>query len=423
MSTDMQSGSPTGQCPIDQHCWSHQKTARPQEPATSPIECDEYGVWHIHGFKEAKAILRSGSVKQAGLGAELFEKVNSFGTPVFYMEGKKHQQYRKQISRFFTPKAVDAKYKRLIEQQVDRFIETIKRKKQVDLNWISYSLVGSVVYKILGLDHSRLPGMQRRLDRFLTRLPDMQHRHDAPDKGKANKIHWNLLQLIETQLRALVIFWLDIQPAIQAHKREPGDDLISHLLTQNYTSHELLTECLTFAMAGIQAPREFICIATWHFLEQPELRARYLAASDEERDVMLQEILRLEPFVERLHRRATEDISVHIKSTNTYVTIPAGALITIHVCHTNNDESGVGEEPLSICPTRELKEAGVTNAVMSFGEGNHRCPGNYIAMREADIFLRRLLSLEGLYIVKEPELSWNDLGTFYTLRNFIIGIA
>jgi cytochrome P450 len=251
----------------------------------------------------------------------------------------------------------------------------------------------------------------------------MQPQHSAFEKGKGNKINLNPLQFVEIQLRLLVFYLLDVRPAIQARRRQPEDDLISHLLAENYNDLKTFTECITFAVAGIQAPREFMCAAAWHFLEQPELRARYLAASDEERDVMLQEILRLEPFVERLHRRATEDISVHIKSTNTYVTIPAGALITIHVCHTNNDESGVGEEPLSICPTRELKEAGVTNAVMSFGEGNHRCPGNYIAMREADIFLRRLLSLEGLYIVKEPELSWNDLGTFYTLRNFIIGIA
>ncbi len=247
--------------------------------------------------------------------------------------------------------------------------------------------------------------------------------HSAFDKSKGNKISLNLFRLIEIQSRMLMFFWLDVQPAIKARKRQPEEDLISYLLTQNYANMEILAECSIFALAGVQAPREFICAAVWHFLEQPELRSRYLAASDEERNVMLQEILRLESVVERLYRRAIEDIHIDIESTNTHVTIPAGALITINVYRANADESVVGAEPLELCPARELKEAGIPSAVMSFGDGHHRCPGSYIALQETDIFLRRLLALEGLHIVKQPELSWNDFLTSYMLRNFIIGIA
>jgi len=117
--------------------------------------------------------------------------------------------------------------------------------------------------------------------------------------------------------------------------------------------------------------------------------------------LMLQEILRLESVLERLYRRATEDISIYIESTDTHVTIPTGALITIHIGNTNSDESVVGEEPLVIWPFRELKGEGVPNAMMSFGDGNHRCLGSYIAIREADIFLHRFLTLEGLHIVSD----------------------
>jgi cytochrome P450 len=367
-------------------------------------------------------VLRSGGTKQAGVGAEFFEKV-SFITPLIYMEGKEHQQYRKQTARFFTPKAISANYQNLIEQQVDQFIATIKREKQVNLSQISDSLAGSVVHKVIGLTHSRLPSMQRRLDAFIEHLPDMEPQHSAFEKSKGNRISLNLFRFLEIQSLLLMFFWLDVQPAIQARKRQPEEDLISHLLMQNYTAIEILAECSTFALAGIQAPREFICAATWHFLEQPELRSWYLAASDEERNAMLQEIVRLESVVERLYRRAIEDIHIDIESTSTHVTIPAGALITINVYRANADECVVGAEPQELCPARELKEAGIPNAVMSFGDGYHRCPGSYIALRETDIFLRRLLVLEGLHIIKQPELSWNDFLTSYMLRDFIIGIA
>lgn len=422
MSTDTQRGYPTSQCPVDHDHWGHQKTARPQEPVTSPVECDEYGIWHIHGFKEARMVLRSRSVKQGGAGVERLDKT-SVVKPFIYMEGKKHQEYRKQTARFFTPKAVSSNYQHLIEQQVDEFIATIKRKKQVDLYPLSHALIGSVVYKIIGLTNSRLPGMQDRVDTFIKRLPDMQPRYDAFEKGKGNKIYLNPFHFAEIQLRLLVFYLLDVQPAIQNRRRQPEDDLISHLLSEKYNDLKNFTECITFAVAGIQAPREFMCAAAWHFLEQPELRARYLAASDKERDCMLQELVRLESVVERIFRRAIEDIPVYIESTHTQVTIPKGALIVIHVYSANSDECVVSGNPLQLCPARELKQEGVSNSVMSFGDGNHRCPGSHIALRVTDIFLRRLLALEGIHIIKQPDVAWNDFLTAYMLRNFIVGIS
>ena len=202
MGIDMHRGIPTDQCPIDHHNWGQQKTARPQEPVTAPVECDDYGIWHIHGVKESRAVLRRRGTKQAGIGAEVLDRI-SVVKPFIYMEGKKHQQDRKQTARFFTPKAVNSQYQHLIEEQVDRFISIIKREKQVDFYRLSHSLVGSVVYKIIGLTNSRVPGMEERVDAFIKRLPDMNPRREAFERGKGNKLYWNPLQFIGIQLRLL----------------------------------------------------------------------------------------------------------------------------------------------------------------------------------------------------------------------------
>jgi cytochrome P450 len=80
--------------------------------------------------------------------------------------------------------------------------------------------------------------------------------------------------------RTFSFFWLDVKPAIKAHRRTPKANVISHLIAQNYTDVDILTEYLTFAAAGMATTREFISVAAWHFLEQPELRAHYLVAPE-----------------------------------------------------------------------------------------------------------------------------------------------
>ena len=151
----------------------------------------------------------------------------------------------------------------------------------------------------------------------------------------------------------LAFFFLDVKPAIQTRKRQPQEDVISHLLAQHYNDTEILTECLTYGAAGMVTTREFISAAAWHFLEHPALRNRYLAAPEEERHALLEEVLRLEPVVGNILRRATAPIT--IESNGQQYVIPQGALIDIRVHGTNADASVVGEHPLELCPGRTLK--------------------------------------------------------------------
>src|SRR5260221_10241284 len=108
---------------------------------------------------------------------------------------------------------------------------------------------------------------------------------------------------------------------------------------------EILPECVTYAAAGMVTTREFISVAMWHLLEQPELRARYVAAGEDERYEILHEILRLEPIVGHVYRRTTAELT--LESNGEPVAIPVGALIDLHIYANNADESVVGEAPLA----------------------------------------------------------------------------
>jgi cytochrome P450 len=210
-----------------------------------------------------------------------------------------------------------------------------------------------------------------------------------------------------------------VRPAIAARRITPQEDVISHLLAQNYNDREILTECVTYGAAGMVTTREFISVAAWHLLDHPELRARYLAAPEAERVAILHEMLRLEPVVGHLYRRATD--AIPLQSNGAEVVIPQGALIDLHIESANLDERVVGEDPTAVCPMRPLHGERIGAMLMSFGDGAHRCPGAYLAIQETDIFLQRLLAIPNLHIVRPPTLTWNELTAGYELRKFLLG--
>ena len=181
-----------------------------------------------------------------------------------------------------------------------------------------------------------------------------------------------------------------------------------------------MAECITYGTAGMVTTQEFIVVAAWHFLEHPELRQRYLSAKQEERYRILYEILRIEPVVGHLYRRADSDLEVSVGDQAQ--TIPAGALIDLDVYAINVDARVAGEAPLSLDPDREIPR-GVSDAVLGFGAGPHRCAGEFIAIAESDIFLQKLLALEGLELVENPQIRKNETIKGYELRHFIIRLT
>ena len=348
--------SSAARCPIDHTSLSWQKTV-PTTPSTGPaIERDEEGLWHVRSFEAARTVLRSADTTQAGFNAELIEKI----------PGSTNQPILYQ----------DGKVHQLQRKQTARFFTP----KTVSDNY------------------------RQVMEAFFS----------------GNLASMSVLNLRKNQSRTLAFFTLDVLPAILARKRKPQNDVISHLLAQNYSNAEILTECITYAAAGMVTTREFISVAAWHILERPELRQRYVVASEEERYAMLHEILRVEPVVTRLYRNTTADIE--LEDGGTQVVIPQGSKVTVEIDASNADESIVGELPLAVCPGREIKGDRVPEMVMSFGDGVHRCPGAYIAIQETDIFLQRLLALDSLRIVSKPSIRWNTLTTGYELRNFDIGV-
>ncbi len=385
------------------------KSSRAGETLTPPFEVHG-DRWTVRSFELARAILRDPTAtRQAGFGADTLEgSAQRMRPPILYLEGAEHKAQRTATARFFTPQTVSNSYREMMESLSDELIADLKTHKTADLSALGMHLATQVAAQVVGLTDSSVKGMSRRLDTFF---------EDDP-----TQFSWRpakLWRFVQTQSALWRFFYQDVKPAIRARRKAPREDVISHLIGKGYKDFEILTECVTYAAAGMVTTREFIVMAAWHLLENDALRETYLAADETERQGVLQEILRLEPVVGHLYRRATAPLTLtHAGET---FTVPAGTLLDLDLRAANADADTVGAAPLQLCPARTLPR-GVQGAVMSFGDGHHRCPGAYIALQESDIFLTRLLKLP-LSAEKPPKLGWNELVSGYDLEGFVVRTA
>lgn len=402
-------------CPV--HHRDARKTIPEHEKQTTNVvppryEIDDDGVWHVHGYDEARQILRSDFVKQAGFQAERILSDEAGGLlknqPIIYLEGDEHHRMRRETNKFFTPTVTDREHREMMEQIADELVEKVRREKRINLSDVTMEMALRVAGQIVGLTDSLLPGMGKRLNGLLDLGAKLT-------MGKPNPF-----TLLLSQRYLWGFLFLDVKPAIRARRKNPQGDVISYLIDRGYSDLEMLTECVVYGAAGMATTREFICIALWHFLENPALRQRMLVGEQQERYAILHEILRLEPIIGHLQRRTTAPLD--FVSEGRTVTIPAGTLVDVNLYASNADMQTVGESPLDVCPARPLtsEQGKVPEPVLSFGDGYHRCPGAFVAIQESDIFLRKMLAIDTLRIERKPSVTFSPIVKGYEVRNFIL---
>ena len=338
-------------------------------------------------FSEARRVLRDPSARQAGFLAELVTSFALMRAPILYLSGAEHRRQRGATARFFAPRVVTSSYRALMLDTSRQLVERFKSDCGADLDQLSLELAVTIASEIVGLTNSDRAGMARRLDALATGM------------GGTGSAVGRMIGFMRGQVRALLLLYRDVKPAIRERRRARRDDVISHLIDEGYRDMEILSECLTYGAAGMITTREFITMAGWHLLEQPTLRQRFLDTDEAGRIAILEEILRLEPVVGLLHRKLGDE----------------GDVVGIDVRAANADEESFGACPHRIDPDRQLGDR-VGRAGMAFGDGEHRCPGAQVALLESAIFLDQLLRVPGLRISTEPKMGWNALIAGYELR-------
>lgn len=355
--------------------------------------------WRVRSYALARAVLRHpDATRQAGFGADGARGGPvRIRPPILFLEGEAHHAQRRASARLFAPRAV-AGYRDWMQETADRLVAQVRPDRWTDLTSLTMQMAVEVTSRVIGLDHGTSPRMRGRLDEFFAPAPT----------GRSPWSRWRAALRGTAVLR---FFLLDVRPAIRARRRRRRDDLISGLLDGGYTDLEILTECVTYAAAGMATTRELMAAVVWHLLDDDALLARYRASDRDGRVAMIEEILRVEPVVGHLLRRTTAPLT--LDGPDGPVELPVGTLLDVDVRAVDADERVVGADPLGLCPARPMARA-VGPVVLAFGDGHHRCPGAPLASTETEVFVSTLLR-DDLAAAGPPRVRWNEVSQGYDL--------
>jgi len=361
----------------------------------------------VRSFPLARDVLRDEEgMHQGGFGVETLRR-SQLRPPVLYLEGAEHRTQRRAVARYFTPKAVEG-YRPMMAELSERLLASLRLDQSTDLSALSMRMAVEVAGQVVGLTNSSVPAMTRRLAAFFRDEPTVMPR-SLP----------GAVRFVRTQAALLGFYLLDVKPAIRARRRRRRDDVISTTLDAGFSDLEVLTEAITYGAAGMVTTRELITVGAWHLMTDPALLERFRAASGPERTAIVEELLRLEPVVGHLLRRAQH--AVTLEGANGPVEVRPGDLVDVDLRAVNADPAAAGPDGLSLCPGRPLGK-GTQPSVMSLGDGHHRCPGGPIAVMETEVFLSALLRRD---VVADgpPRVRWNPVTQGYDLDRLMVRLV
>jgi cytochrome P450 len=354
----------------------------------------------IGSFAAGRDILRSPKVRQAGASADVVDLSHPDEISFFFLDGDLHRKRRAAVAGLFAPKTIVTRHQAVMNRTMDAIVADLQGRGSAPLDELSWQMAVDVAADIVGLtDSDTNANLAKRVKKVLEASV-------ARKPGRLNALVFNAKMLVHVGA-----FWKhDLLPAIEARRKQPRDDVISHMVKENYSKKGMIMECLSYGGAGMMTTREFIVMAAWHLFEKAALRERYLTGGQDDQFAILEEILRLDPVASMLHRRAAEPVEGVLAD---------GETACISIREANVDEAITGPCPFQLDPDR-AKRMKVAGPYMSFGDGPHRCPGAQVALHETRIFLDRLLRLPGVRLVSEPEVLWNPQIQGYELRGAVV---
>jgi cytochrome P450 len=167
--------------------------------------------------------------------------------------------------------------------------------------------------------------------------------------------------------------------AIAEHRRNPGDDILSGVLTgpDPLDDGEALGLGYVFILAGLDTVTSAIGSALLMLARRPDVR-RQLCADPDQIPVFVEELLRLESPAPMIPRVTTRPVTV------AGVTLPAGAKVRLPLAAINRD----GSDAIS---GDDVVMDGKLHRHWGFGGGPHRCLGSNLARLELRLVLTEWL--------------------------------
>jgi len=171
---------------------------------------------------------------------------------------------------------------------------------------------------------------------------------------------------------------------VERRRRDPGDDTVSHLVAAGVGDDDrgllsILAYVFTMVTGGNDTTTGMLGGAVQLLTERPDQRDALVADPDLVAPAV-EELLRLTSPVQGLARTTTRDVTLH------GVTIPAGRKVLLLYGAANRDPRRYGPD------ADELDVRRNPGQILTFSQGNHFCLGANAARMQARVALEELLA-------------------------------
>ncbi|WP_326613439.1 cytochrome P450 [Streptomyces scopuliridis] len=344
--------------------------------------------WAVNRFEDIRAVLSDPTVSADGTNPNLPKTVPvDESVPLFFQmkDDPEHARLRKMLTKHFTVKRVNElrpRIQRLADEHLDQMIS---KGHPADLvRDFALPIPSLVISLMLGVPYSDHDFFQRNSTAVLSADSSADEQQQA-----TGRLFGYLLDLLNRR------------------ESEPGDDILSQLLTEHVATGELTREeaamnGVALLVAGHETTAKMITLGTLVLLRNPDQLARVRDTDDQAVIAgAVEELLRYITFAEMITRVATEDITVGGQ------VIKAGEGIALNLLSGNHDPSFF-KDPGAVDVDRNAR------GHVAFGFGVHQCLGQPLARAELQIALSTLLRrLPGLRLAVpfEQVTFRDDIGT------------
>lgn len=317
------------------------------------------------------------------------ELIGLADNPPFVMQDPPvHTEFRKLVSRGFTPRQVEAVEPAVRAFVVER-IETLRANGGGDIvRELFKPLPSMVVAHYLGVpeaDRAQFDGWTEAIVAANTESGGVAAAGDA--------------------IGAMAGYFAEL---IERRRREPADDTISHLVAAGVDVLPVLAFTFTMVTGGNDTTTGMLG-GTVQLLHQRPDQRRLLVAEPALIGDAVDEFLRLTSPVQGLARTATRDVTIGD------TTIPAGRKVLLLYGSANRDEREFGSDAGELDVTRRPRN------ILTFSHGAHFCLGAAAARMQSRVALTELLARCPDFTVDEDRIVW--AGGSYVRRPLSVPFA
>lgn len=364
--------------------------ARMVFPGLPHLGLDESEYWSVTRHAEVVEASRQPQLFCSGKGTNIVDMpvpfLEFFGSMI-NMDDPRHGRLRRIVSRGFTPRQLEL-LRADVEGVATEIVDGIAERGECDfVTEVAALLPLRIIVDLMGIPRSQEQFIFDRTNVILG-FTDPEYVADQEDPATVTAA----ILGAGHELAAMV------QELGEARAREPGNDLITALVTsevdgEHLTPEELASFFILLVAAGNETTRNAIAHGMWLLSRHPDQKAAWLVDPAAVGPTAIEEIVRVASPVMHFRRTVTEDgtrLGDHV--------FAEGDKVVLWYWSANRDEL-VFDDPASFDVRRSA------NDHLGFGgPGPHFCLGAHLARREIGVMFAEILRrLPDIHVVGEPE--------------------